>query len=70
MYKRRNHDAGLKARAAQEAVKGERTVSEFAAEYGVHPAMIHTRKNALLDRAAVAFPLNLRRDAFGTEFCL
>jgi transposase-like protein len=41
MKKRRNHDAGFKARGALEAVKGERTVSELAAEYGVHPTMIH-----------------------------
>ncbi|MHA6327288.1 transposase [Roseivivax sp. CAU 1753] len=36
MSKRRNHDAGFKARVALEAVKGERTVSELAAEYGVY----------------------------------
>ncbi|WP_273502191.1 hypothetical protein [Paracoccus sphaerophysae] len=36
MSKRRNHDAAFKARVALEAVKGERTVSELAAEYGVH----------------------------------
>ena len=41
MSKRRNNDAGFKARVALEAVKGERTVSELAAEYGVHPTMIH-----------------------------
>ena len=41
MSKRRNHDAGFKARVALEAVKGERTVLELAAEYGVHPTMIH-----------------------------
>lgn len=41
MKKRRNHDAGFKARVALEAVKGERTVSELAAQYGVHPTMIH-----------------------------
>tara|TARA_Y100001933_G_scaffold241979_1_gene269204 strand:- start:816 stop:944 length:129 start_codon:yes stop_codon:yes gene_type:complete len=41
MSRRRNHDAGVKARGALEAVKGERTVSELAAEYGVHPTMIH-----------------------------
>ena len=35
MSKRRNHDAGFKARVALEAVKGERRVSELAAEYGV-----------------------------------
>lgn len=35
MKKRRNHDAGFKARIALEALKGERTVSELTAEYGV-----------------------------------
>ncbi len=32
MSKRRNHDAGFKARVALEAVKGERIVSELAPE--------------------------------------
>ena len=41
MRKRRNHDAGFKARVALEALNGERTVSELAAEHGVHPTMIH-----------------------------
>jgi len=40
---------------ALEAVKGERTVSELAAEYGVHPTMIHHWKKALLDGAADIF---------------
>jgi transposase-like protein len=41
MKKRRNHDTSSKARVALEAVKGERMVSEPAAEYSVHPTMIH-----------------------------
>ncbi|WP_272835862.1 hypothetical protein [Paracoccus aestuarii] len=41
MKKRRNHASGFKARVALEAVKGERTVSELAAEYDVHPTIIH-----------------------------
>ena len=53
MKKRWNHDAGFKARV--EAVKGERTVSELAAEYGVHPTMIHQWKKALLDGASDIF---------------
>ena len=55
MSKRRNHDAGFKARVALEAVKGERTVSELAAEYGVHPTMIHQWKRALLEGASGVF---------------
>ncbi len=41
MRKHRNHDAGFKAGVVLEAVKGEHTVSELAAEFGVHPTMIH-----------------------------
>ena len=55
MSKRRNHDAAFKARVALEAVKGERTVSELAADYGVHPTMIHQWKRSLLDGAAGIF---------------
>jgi transposase len=36
-------------------VKGERTVSELAVEYGVHPTMIHQWKKALLVGAADIF---------------
>ena len=41
-------------RLAEKAVneKGERTVSELAAEYGVHPTMIHQWKKALLEGAS------------------
>lgn len=55
MKKRRNHDAGFKARVALEALKGERTVSELAAAYEVHATMIHQWKKALLDGAADIF---------------
>ena len=41
MSKCRNHDAAFKARVALEAGKGERTVSDLATAYEVHPTMIH-----------------------------
>ena len=55
MSKRRNHDAGFKARVALEALKGERTVSELASAYGVHPTMVHQWKKALFGGAAGVF---------------
>nr|WP_240664807.1 IS3 family transposase [Sinirhodobacter ferrireducens] len=63
MSKRRNHDAGFKARVALEAVKGERTVSELAAEYGVHPTMIHQWKRSLLEGASDIFERGGKRKA-------
>jgi len=46
-----------------EALKGERTVSDLAAEYGVHPTMIHQWKKALLDGAAEIFERGSRKSA-------
>lgn len=63
MKKRRNHDAGFKVRVALEAGKGERTASELAAEYGVHPTMIHQWKKALLDGAADIFERGTKKTA-------
>ena len=50
MKKRRNHDAGFKARVALEAVKGERTVSELAAEYGVSAERVRQIEVAALKK--------------------
>ncbi len=58
MSKRRNHDAGFKASVALAAVKGEGTVSELAAESGVHSTMIHQWKKALLEGARAYLKLN------------
>jgi transposase-like protein len=40
MKKHRNHEAGFKARAILEAIKGARTVSELVAGNGIlHPCL-------------------------------
>ena len=61
MAKRRNHDAAFKARVALEALKGERTAAELATAYGVHPAMIHQWKKALLEGAQDIFERGARK---------
>jgi transposase len=55
MSKRRSYDAAFKARVALESVKEERTVSELAAAYSVHPRMSHQWKKSLLDCSAGIF---------------
>jgi transposase len=37
MTMRRQHSAEFKAKMALEALHGERTINELAAEYGIHP---------------------------------
>ncbi|MDI9849560.1 transposase [Rhodoblastus sp. 17X3] len=63
MSKRRNHDAAFKARVALEALKGEKTASELATAYGVHPTMIHQWKKALLEGATDIFERGAKKKA-------
>jgi transposase-like protein len=53
--KRKSHSAAFKAQVALAAVKGDRTVNELAAQYGVHPTLIHTWKKQLLAGAEAVF---------------
>lgn len=56
--KRRPHAAGVKAKAALAAVRGIKTTSELASEFGVHPTQIAKWKKQLLDGAAEVFSRN------------
>ena len=53
--KRRQYSAQFKFRVALEAAKEDKTISEVASEYEVHPTMIHQWKKALLEGAAGIF---------------
>jgi transposase len=61
--KRRQYSAQLKAKVALEAVRGEKTVAEIAAQYEIHPTMIHNWKRHLLEGAKELFePQNQAED--------
>ena len=60
--KRRRIEAALKAKAALAAVRGNRTTSELASQFGVHPTQIGQWKRHLLDGATEFFSDDRRRE--------
>jgi len=52
---RRNHTPAFRAKAALAAVKGDKTLSELASQFDVHPTQITQWKAHLLERAATVF---------------
>ena len=60
MAKRKSHSAAFKAQVALAAIKGDRTINELAAHYGVHPTNIHAWKKQLLAGAEAVFASGAR----------
>ena len=60
---RRNHTAAFKAKVALAAVKGEKTLSELAQYFDVHPNQITDWKSRLLEGAAGVFGAEGARQA-------
>ena len=52
---RKRYDGSFKARVALEAIRGDRTVAEIAAAYGVHPNQIGKWKKQALDELPKIF---------------
>ena len=60
---RKKYSKELKARIALDAIKGQKTIAEFASEYGVHANQISLWKKQLLDAAPTAFSNGKDKDA-------
>ncbi len=59
---KKNHDAAFKAKVALEAVKGEKTLSQIASDYGVHANQIGQWKKRLLEELPALFSDRRRRE--------
>jgi transposase len=64
---RRNHTAAFKAKVALSAIKGEKTLTELAQLFDVHPNQITSWKAQLLDGAAEVFGAGGARSKAGAE---
>jgi transposase-like protein len=64
---RRRHSASFKVKVALEAVKEEKTISQLASEYEVHPNQIRQWKNRLLQEASDIFSTRREKDARNRE---
>jgi putative transposase len=53
--KRKSYSASFKAELALQALRGDCTANELAAQHGVHPTLISNWKKALLDGAPSLF---------------
>lgn len=60
---RRKHSKELKARIALDAIKGQKTMSELASEYGVHGNQISRWKKQLLESAPDIFTRGKDKEA-------
>jgi len=54
---RKTYDASFKAKVALEAVKGEKTITQIASEFSVHPNQIRKWRDHLLDVLPEMFSL-------------
>jgi len=53
--KRKQYSPQFKAKVALDAIRGEKTISELASQYEVHPTVINNWKRQLLEDASNLF---------------
>ena len=61
MATRRQHSAAFKAKVAVAALRGDRTLSELASAFGVHPVQIAQRKKPALAALPETFAIRRKR---------
>jgi len=59
--KRRNHSTAFKEKVVLVAAEGDKTISELAGEYSVHPTLITKWKPQLLESMSDIFSLKLQK---------
>lgn len=67
MKKRESYSKEFKARVALDAIKGQKTLNELAAEYVLHPNQIGQWRKKLIDESAEVFARNRDREAEAHE---
>jgi transposase len=64
--KRKRYDAAFKARVGLEALKGQRTTQQIAADFQVHPTQVSEWKKTLSD--GIGLPFERCRGSAGEDF--
>ena len=67
MRRMRMHDSAFKAKVAFEAAKGEKTISEIASIYEVHPNQVSAWKKEFLERLPEIFNDTSSKDKKANE---
>ncbi len=62
---RKQHTGAFKSQVAISAIRGEKTISELASEYGVHPTVINRWKRQALE--SLPQTMSTRADARSVE---
>ena len=62
MAQRTDHSPSFKAKVALEALRGERTVSELAAKYEIHPTLVTKWKRQAAEGLVEVFSTGGRHD--------
>ncbi len=65
--KRTRYSAEFKAKVALEALKGEKTIAELAARFGVHPNQVSDWKKQAVEGLPDTFKGKADRDAASSE---